>query len=93
MRPGEKLVEELTYAEEGVGSTTHPKIMVARQPVNYTATTWSAGSVELSALVDARHQDAALARLWQLVGGPPPPEEADSSAPPERGDESQGAGG
>lgn len=65
LRPGEKLHEELFYAEE-VRKTTHSKILLA-SPVQYS---WETLEAQLQALSEACHQYAeaeVMALLQQIV--------------------------
>jgi FlaA1/EpsC-like NDP-sugar epimerase len=63
VRPGEKLFEELSFAEEGVDKTRHPKVFVGRIRPH----PWDEVSVRVAELEDAaqRGDDAAIRGLFR----------------------------
>jgi FlaA1/EpsC-like NDP-sugar epimerase len=66
LRPGEKLHEELFYAQEELQQTVHPKVMLAScHAVNVAGIT--AGLEQLEKTVNDHDQDQALAVLKSLV--------------------------
>jgi FlaA1/EpsC-like NDP-sugar epimerase len=86
IRPGEKLFEELSVADEAAEKTYHPKIFVGR----VTGRELEALERQLSALVDAAHtaqRDAVRAALRDIV---PEFEDAaeEATAPPARAEAS-----
>jgi len=66
MRPGEKLCEELSVAEEKADKTRHPKIYVGKQrPASWEALMRQLG--ELHALSDGSSEAALRGKLKEIV--------------------------
>jgi FlaA1/EpsC-like NDP-sugar epimerase len=66
LRPGEKLHEELFYAQEELRHTVHPKVMLASCRAMESAQVF-VGLTQLSSAMSAKDQDQALAELKSMV--------------------------
>lgn len=66
LRPGEKLHEELFYAQETLRTTVHPKLMLASGGTKEVAQI-SAGLEQLKEAIDEHKQEQALSVLRSLV--------------------------
>jgi FlaA1/EpsC-like NDP-sugar epimerase len=67
IRPGEKLFEEVLMAEEGVESTTHPKIFKARIRKSFTAEYLNERIERLEGFAQAQNTQSIIQILHELI--------------------------